>query len=216
MLQEATDTGVVAALAEAGRFPHHGCQARQSTGFLSRRPVEDHAWHRPRGAKHPFLEVVLSGTGFRLFGLHLTAWFSNWSERRRTMEISALLQSIKQHQDGPHLIAGDFNALAPGERLDSTRMPRWIRAMIWLSGRDIARSTIQVMLDARYSDVWSRLNPGAPGYTFPVWDPHVRLDYMFMPERDAARVTRCEVLSALPESPVASDHFPLLVELEEG
>ena len=50
------------------------------------------------------------------------------------------------------MLVGDFNTLAPGELLDVERMPRWIRAMVWLSGRDIQRETIQVMLDASYLD----------------------------------------------------------------
>src|SRR5207253_8893040 len=103
-----------------------------------------------------------------------------------------------------HVIAGDFNALAPGATLDPTRVPRWIRAMIWMSGRDIARSTIQTMLDSAYADSWSALHDGEAGYTFPVWDPHVRLDYVFAPVRDASRVRRCEVLASHPAAPTAS------------
>jgi exodeoxyribonuclease-3 len=150
----------------------------------------------------------------RLFGLHLSAWFSRWSERRRAREIRALLAGIREHQHGFHLIAGDFNALAPGERLQVARMPAWIRAMIWVSGRDIARDTIQVMLDERYVDAWRQLHPGDPGATFPTWDPHLRLDYVFTPERYGNRLSSCEVLRQ-PMAVAASDHFPLMVEVAE-
>jgi endonuclease/exonuclease/phosphatase family metal-dependent hydrolase len=212
MLQEATEPGVVAALAEATGIPHWGSRPGHSTGFLSRVPVEHHAWHHPPASRHAFLEVVLPG-GLRAFGLHLSAWFSRWSERRRAREIRALLDGIQEHQQGFHLIAGDFNALAPGERLNVARMPAWIRAMIWVSGRDIARDTIQVMLDEHYVDAWRRLHPADAGFTFPTWDPHVRLDYVFTPERHAARLASCEVLRDAPEARSASDHFPLLVEV---
>jgi endonuclease/exonuclease/phosphatase family metal-dependent hydrolase len=215
VLQEATDPVVVERLAESGKFAAWGSRPGYSTGFLSRVPVAHHTWHHPRASRHAFLEVVLDGVDCRLFGLHLSAWFSSWSERRRAREIRALLDGIREHQQGFHLIAGDFNALAPGELLEVARMPRWIRAMVWLSGRDIARDTIQVMLDEGYVDAWRTLHAGEPGYTFPTWDPHVRLDYVFTPARYAERIRSCEVIREPNETiRAASDHMPLLVEVE--
>lgn len=213
MLQEATAPAVVARVAELTEMPHWGAREGHSTGFLSREPVRHHAWHHPRAARHAFLEVVPTRWDARVFGLHLSAWFSRWSEQRRAREIRALLHGIREHQHGPHLICGDFNALAPGERLEAWRMPRWIQAMIWISGRDIARDTIQTMLDARYVDAWRVLHGANPGPTFPTWDPHVRLDYVFTPDRDAARLQRCEIVHGPDVVRTASDHFPLLVEL---
>lgn len=214
LLQEATDPRVIERLAQATGLTHWGARPRYSMGFLSRSPVRHHAWHQPVAARHAFLELDVEGLECRIFGLHLVAWFSKWSERKRAREISALLDGIREHQDGFHLIAGDFNALAPGELLQVQRMPRWIRAMVWLSGRDIARDTIQTMLDKGYVDAWRQLHPQGPGYTFPTWDPHVRLDYAFVPQRHAPRIAVCEVLFT-PEQAVkdASDHAPLLIEV---
>jgi endonuclease/exonuclease/phosphatase family metal-dependent hydrolase len=213
MLQEATHPDVVAHLADAAGYSHHASRRAYSTGFLSRLPVKSHAWHQPRGARHAFLELELEE--LRLFGLHLSAWFSKWSERRRHFEIRALLAGIKQHQHGFHLLLGDFNALAPGERLVVEKMPRWIRAMVWVSGRDIARDTIQTMLDANYVDVWKRLHPASDdsGYTFPTWDPHVRLDYAFVPTGFADRVRTFDIVKAPEITRTASDHHPILVTL---
>jgi endonuclease/exonuclease/phosphatase family metal-dependent hydrolase len=215
VLQEATNPRVVETLARAGGFVSWGSKPGFSTGFLSHIPVVHHAWHHPRWSRHAFLEIVLERTDCRVFGLHLSAWFSKWSERRRAREIRALLEGIRQHQEGFHVIAGDFNALAPGELLHSARMPRWIRAMVWLSGRDIERDTIQVMLDEGYTDAWRTLHPGDPGYTFPTWDPHVRLDYVFMPQRYTTRMTACEIAQEPPIVRTASDHLPLVVEVGE-
>lgn len=214
LLQEATDPRVIETLAREMGMPHWGARVRYSMGFLTRIPVSHHAWHQPLGARHAFLELALEGVDCRIFGLHLVAWFSKWSERKRAREIRALLDGIRQHQEGFHLVAGDFNALAPGELLQVQRMPRWIRAMVWLSGRDIARDTIQTMLDEGYVDAWRHLHPQGTGYTFPTWDPHVRLDYAFVPQRHASRVAVCEVLFT-PEQEVraASDHAPMLIEV---
>jgi endonuclease/exonuclease/phosphatase family metal-dependent hydrolase len=214
LLQEATDPGVIEELANETGLSHWGSRTAYSTGFLSRFPVVHHAWHQPGNARHAFLELVLEGVECRIFGLHLVAWFSKWTERKRHRELRALLDGIREHQNGFHLIAGDFNALAPGELLQVAKMPAWIRAMIWLSGRDIARDTIQLMLDEGYSDAWRRLHPEGPGYTFPTWDPHVRLDYVFLPKRFSERVAVCEIVLTPPERvKEASDHAPLLIEV---
>jgi exodeoxyribonuclease-3 len=158
----------------------------------------------------------------RVFVLHLRAWFSRWSEQQRARELGGLLQGIRQQMLREenafafHVLAGDFNALAPGEHFDPSPMPAWIRGMVWLSGRDIARSTIELMASNGYVDAWRSLHLDAeldPGYTFPVWHPHVRLDYVFTPAAYASRMTHCEVRRTPEVVRTASDHFPLLVEL---
>jgi endonuclease/exonuclease/phosphatase family metal-dependent hydrolase len=214
LLQEATDPRVIEHLGAETGLTHWGSRPDYSMGFMTRIPVTHHAWHQPGDARHPFLELVLEGVDCRMFGLHLVAWFSKWTERKRARELRALLDGIREHQHGFHLIAGDFNALAPGELLEVRKMPRWIRAMIWLSGNDIARDTIQLMLDEGYVDAWRLLHPNDSGFTFPTWDPHVRLDYVFVPKRDANRIAVSEiVLSPPPLIREASDHAPLLVEV---
>ena len=214
LLQEAIDPAVVGELARETGLGTWGAHPRYSTAFLSRAPVTAHRWLTPRGARHPFLEVVLADGVSRAFGLHLSAWFSKWSERRRARELRLLLEGVREHQHGFHFLAGDFNALAPGERLEAWRMPRWIQAMIWVSGRDIARTTIQTVLDAKYADAWRHLHPAESGWTFPTWDPQVRLDYFFAPARDAARLRSIRILGDAPGAAEASDHFPLLLEVE--
>ena len=216
VFQEATDPTVIAGLARATGLRLWGAQPGHSTGFISRVPVTHYTWHRAAGARHAFLELVLGDDRSRVFGLHLSARFSKWDERRRAREIRALLHGIEEHQHGFHVLVGDFNTLAPGERLETARMPGWIRGLIWLSGRDLARETIQVMLDAEYDDAFRALHPGEAGYTFPTWDPHVRLDYLFTPARFTSRVTACEVVTEPATAATASDHFPLLARLELG
>ena len=214
LLQEATDPRIIEMIGKDTGLPHWGSRPDYSMGFLTRLPVAHHAWHQPGNARHPFLELVLEGLDCRIFGLHLVAWFSKWTEAKRKRELRALLDGIREHQHGFHLIAGDFNALAPGELLSVAKMPAWIRAMIWLSGRDIARDTIQLMLDEGYSDAWRLMHPNEDGFTFPTWDPHLRLDYVFTPKRYAERLAVTEILFS-PDALVreASDHAPILVEV---
>lgn len=214
VFQEAIDPRVIERLSETTKFPYWAARRSHSIGFLSRQEIEYYEWHYPAGSKHSFLEIVPAGTKTRIFGLHLSARFSKWDERRRAHEIRALLNGIKHYQDGFHVLLGDFNALAPGEVLELERLPAWIRALIWISGRKLQRETIQLMLDAGYGDGFRRLHPDDKGYTFPTWDPHVRLDYVFVPKVFIGRLAKCEVIKE-PQERVraASDHCPLLVEL---
>ena len=216
VFQEATDPRVIERLADLTNLSHWAAQRAHSIAYLSRLEIAHHEWHYPTGAKHSFLEIQLAGTEARIFGLHLRARFSKWSERRRAAEIQALLKGIEKHQEGFHVLVGDFNTLAPGELLDVRRMPAWIRGLVWLSGRDIQRETIQIMLDADYLDGYRFVHPDDKGYTFPIWDPHLRLDYLFLPTRFADRLKACEVIQEPTAVTRASDHFPLLSHLEIG
>jgi len=215
VFQEATRPEVIERLAETTKFPYWAARRNHSIGFLSRQKLEYHEWHYPAGARHSFLEIVPAGSKTRVFGLHLSARFSKWDERRRMREIRSLLDGIKRHQDGFHVLVGDFNTLAPGEALNIDRMPAWIRALIWISGRKLQRETIQLMLDAGYNDGYRMLHPEDEGYTFPTWDPHVRLDYVFVPHAFANRLVACDVICE-PQQRVqaASDHCPLVAELK--
>jgi exodeoxyribonuclease-3 len=221
-LQEARNPAVVEQIARLAGFRFSGSRLSHSTGFLSNVPVLGYDWRHPPRTRHALLEVSLADGYPRIFVLHLRAWFSKWTERHRALELRGLLDGIQeqlireQRAFAFHVLAGDFNALAPGEVLDASHMPRWIRAMIWLSGRDIARSTIEMMQSDGYVDAWRTLygdHKSEPGYTFPVWDPHVRLDYVFTPTEFASRFTACEVRRTPETVRTASDHFPLLVEI---
>ena len=216
VFQEATHPEVIERIAEATKFPFWAARRNHSIGFLSRQQVDYHEWHYPAGARHSFLEIIPGGTKARIFGLHLSARFSKWDERRRAREIRSLLDGIKRHQDGFHVLVGDFNTLAPGEVLELHRMPAWIRALIWISGRKLQRETIQLMLDAGYGDGYRMLNPEVKGYTFPTWDPHVRLDYVFVPRSFANRLAACNVICEPKERiRAASDHCPLVADFTD-
>jgi exodeoxyribonuclease-3 len=214
VLQEATRPEVVERLAGAAGMSQWAAHRDHSVAFMSRVPVARHAWHRPPACRRAFLEIVLGGSEHRIFGVHLSAIHSNWTERLRVRELKALLAAIAHNQHGFHVLAGDFNTLAPGEELDIRRLPRRLRVIAWLSGRTIRWQTIQIMLDAGYKDGFRSLDATAAGFTFPTWDPHVRLDYVFVPAASAARLRTCAVVDGDPVFRQASDHFPLRAELD--
>jgi endonuclease/exonuclease/phosphatase family metal-dependent hydrolase len=216
ILQEATQPRVVEQLAKKTGMNHWGSRPGYSLGFISRIEISRHEWYRPRGARHPYLEIVPEGIDARLFGLHLSAIHSNFTERRRERELRAVLDDIEQHSRSFHVLAGDFNTLAPGELLDLRRLPIRLRTLVWLTGRTIRWRTIQIMLDARYVDGYRNTHPDKGGFTFPTWDAHLRLDFIFLPISYADRLKTCEVINGEPWIASASDHFPLLAHLEVG
>ena len=213
VLQEATRPDVVERLAEDTGMTSWGATRAYSVGFMSRLEVAHHEWHRPPRSRRSFLEVLLAESGVRVFGVHLSAVHGNWMERRRTRELTETLASIAHHQHGFHVVMGDFNTLAPGEQLDLGRLPRRLQLLVWLGGRSIRWQTIQIMLDAGYVDGFRTLHPNVDGPTFPTRDPHVRLDFVFLPKSTADRLRRCEVVDG-PSAVSASDHFPLVAEVE--
>jgi exodeoxyribonuclease-3 len=213
VLQEAVEPRVVERLSEETGLKYRAAHRGYSIAYLSRVPVKRHEWHRPRGSRRHFMEIELEGSDLVVFGIHLSAVHSFWTERRRMRELRSLLAWVEARKHGFHVMAGDFNTLAPGELLDAQKLPPRLRALVWLSGGRVRYQTIQILLAAGYADAFRRLHPEALGYTFPTWDPHVRLDFLFTPKEQAGRVTDCRVLTEHPRVREASDHFPLLAHL---
>jgi len=211
VLQEAYRPAVVRQIAAACGFEHFGSSTGHSVAFMSRVEIAGHVWRRVRWAKRAYLEIV-TATDFRIYGVHLSAVHSNPTEQRRAYELRAILRSVARHQHGLHIVTGDFNTLAPGERLDMNKLPPRLRALAWVTGKSIRWITIRLMLEAGYVDGYRKFH-GDEGYTFTTWDPHVRLDYAFLPEPFKGNLQRCDVVSDHPALKKASDHFPLVTDV---
>ncbi|HEY9283424.1 MAG TPA: endonuclease/exonuclease/phosphatase family protein [Pyrinomonadaceae bacterium] len=217
VLQEATRVEVVRGVSEATGMKFWAAREGHSLAYLSRLEIAHHEWHWPRGSRRAFMEIAPAGVDLRIYGVHLSAVHSAFTERRRMREMRALLAWLAQHNEGFHLLAGDFNTLAPGELLETRSLPLRLRPLVWLSGGRVRYQTIQIMLDAGYRDAFRHLYPDAPGeqgHTFPTWDPHVRLDFFFLPAAQAERLKACRVVRDGSPLAAASDHFPLLAEVE--
>lgn len=212
LLQEATNAANVERLARATGMDDCRTFQRQSLGYLSRKKVSFAQWIRPRISRHAFLEVVPAGDELRVFGVHLSAVHAAWTERRRVLELGALLKSVDQHREGFHVLTGDFNTVAPGDAWDADKLPFRLKPLIWLSGGSVRWRTIQTVLDAGYVDAFKLKHPGDPGMTLPTRDPHIRLDYVFVPQAHVTRVMACEVVRH-PAAVKASDHFPVVADL---
>jgi endonuclease/exonuclease/phosphatase family metal-dependent hydrolase len=212
ILQEAIRPSVVKQLADTCHMAHWASSPGHSVAFMSRVEIAGHVWRRVRWARRAYLEIVTAG-GFRIYGVHLSAVHSNLTEQRRAYELRALLRSVESHQHGLHLVTGDFNTLAPGERLNMNKLPPRLRALAWVTGKSIRWITIRMMLEAGYVDGYRKFH-GDEGHTFTTQSPQVRLDYAFLPEPFKGNLLRCEVVRNHPALKEASDHFPLLSEIQ--
>jgi exodeoxyribonuclease-3 len=212
VFEEATRPDVVERLAVETGMNQWSARAGKSLAFMSRHPVTTFAARQPAISRHAFLEIVPSTTSWRVFGVHLSAVHAAWTERRRLFELRALLRSVAASGKGPHVLIGDFNTVAPGDIFDPRKLPHRLRALVWLSGGHIRWRTIATVLAEGYIDSFRQLHPDEVGYTLPTPDPHVRLDYAFVPGAFAQQVRSCEIVRT-PDVAQASDHFPLLLEI---
>ena len=91
--------------------------------------------------------------------------------------------------------------------------------MVWLSGRDIARSTIEMMRSDGYVDAWRTMHadPDASPATPSRCGSRTCGSTTCSRRRRTPNASgRCEVRKTPEVTRTASDHFPLLVELTEN
>jgi exodeoxyribonuclease-3 len=193
-------------------MPYFAARQSSSPAVVSRVPIERYEWHHCRDMQRPFMEIKLADSDMTLYNIHLRATHSNYTERGRMREVRALLGHLTEHENGPHLLAGDFNTLAPGELLNMQKLPIRYRLLALMLGGRATYRTIQIMIDNGYIDCYRHLNFDH-GFTFPAWDPHVRLDYFFTPKSCVDRVVSCDVINDIAEPARATDHLPLVAEM---
>jgi len=210
VLQEATDPEVVARLSKLTNMPHYAAKVKHSVGFLSRDPVVGHEWKYDKHLERAVLEIDIGN--IRVLGVHLRATHSNYTERGRMREVRAILEFAKKYEGDCHVMVGDFNTLAPGELLDMQKLPTRYKILAFLLGGRITFRAIKLMIDAGYVDCYRKFHTDR-GFTFPAWDPHVRLDYLFAPAKFADSVQSCSVMTDIDRPEKATDHLPLLAEL---
>lgn len=150
------------------------------------------------------VDVTANGSKFRFVNTHLQAQIPGVPEaeevqRGQAAELLAMLSSVHV----PLILAGDFNSNAePGPEYTGTA---------------------QRIVQAGFTDAWKTVNPGEPGYTWPLFGedqnsgpttPNERIDLVFVGGAPSGPVP--SVLSAVRvgmEPPFASDHAGVVVKV---
>jgi endonuclease/exonuclease/phosphatase family metal-dependent hydrolase len=207
--QMAAALGMSPYLAEGrGRLPLR-------VGLLSRLPVLDlrtlHMWPLWPSCLRATVRLE-NGHPLTIYGLHLAAYYPWFFEGWRTYQVRALLRYIRRTGPEQHLLAGDFNSLAPGDQASLVQAPLWVKAQTWFQLGYIPRWALRPLLGEGYVDCFRKLHPKEDGFTLPSLRPQVRLDYVFASPLLANALMECRVVTAPREVISASDHLPVLAE----
>ena len=219
-LQEVVDRASARHFAESLHM--HLCFAEsnartRNVGLLSHYPLLTCESYHP----FPLLRTLLlaaievpGGVRLNLFGIHLGILHDLW----RTYELAVILRRIRQYEQGypsPYsLLAGDFNAILPGDRVGPNGGLRLQRAVLALQFAYSPRLAPRLIAQAAYVDCFRHCHATADGFTFPSDHPAVRLDYLFASPALAARLRNCVVRDEPPPVRRVSDHLPLLAEFD--
>jgi exodeoxyribonuclease-3 len=184
--------------------------------WMSRLPVKRTENYRRAVFSKALLEIEVDweGTSISLFATHLSAGREQEREQHRVAEVHAILD-ILQRQNRPHILVGDFNSLHLSDRTDiqtylaTASEPGEER----ISEDQIPRRVIPLLLEAGYIDCYRALHPDAPGYTYKLPTPALRLDYIFISPSLREHLSECDVITT-EEAKIASDHLPVQAVFE--
>ena len=219
ILQEVTDLTVLTSLAESLRMQWFLGKGNRKTkvALLSRLPVLSFNSLHPFPIWHNVIETEVryqAKQSLFLIGVHLIPhlWFG--FELWRYLEVKYILARCKKFPGQPLLIAGDFNAIAPGDAVMVKTAPASIKAMLFLQGNHVFRFAIQTLLTAGFLDCFRFLHRNEKGFTYPTSRPSTRFDYVFVNQIMQKNLAECWV--ARRPNPVieASDHDPVVAEFD--
>jgi exonuclease III len=217
VLQEVGRAETAAELAGALGFFYAfaGGNSRRHLALLSRFPIVRQESYHPWPPIHTTLldTSVEYRPGQRLDvrGVHLLPFSFFALEWWRLQEVKTILRYLGDAHARPGLLAGDFNAIAPGDTVAVQRWETFFRFVLLLQGRRIYRWALARVLAAGFVDCYRALHPQTEGFTMPAGEPYSRLDYIFAHGGLAEKLAACDALRE-PASllDAASDHYPVL------
>ena len=223
-LVEADDPAVVARIAEHLHMDViHAPGNHKASALLSRFPIRqtlNHAPLHPALTKSLLEAVVVDGAGgaWNVGVLHLHAHAAEKDEAIRDREIQEVLNILAEDRraGSPHLLMGDFNANAPYQQIDPAKTKKSTREEWQKNGGYLPRRVIQRLLDEGYVDSFRARHPQAAetAGTFSTESPGQRVDFTFTFGIDPSRFREAKVITE-PPAKDASDHFPILLEVED-
>lgn len=183
------------------RLPVISCQSYHTFPPIWRNAVEAEIEYQPNKR-------------LRLFGIHPMANLSVICEFWRWWEARQIIGRAKPNAAEPCLIAGDFNAIAPNDRVVTSQMPKWLKLIILIQGNRVYHFSVHKYLSAGLTDCFRALHPGDDGFTLPPPRPNSRLDYILVNDTLKSRLTNCWVVREPAAVLKASDHYPVVAEFQ--
>ena len=206
------------------RFLAENPRAGEGVGLLSRLAVKEVVNHAAmdkrfsRGCLHAIVSEKQEASSRKqedmvVIGVQLPAGELIEDEEKRLAELEALFDVAKLFRGREHVIAGDFNASHPSQKIELAKVRAKTRERVLSQGGVFPREVVRQMLEHGYADAHA-LHHGASefGTSFTTAQPGMRVDYVFVTAGLMPRVKRCEVFK--PEmGRFASDHYPVVAEL---
>lgn len=214
LLQELLDDQVLKRMSSSLRaecFLARG-RGRSHLGIISRFPILRAGMHQGAPLRVGLLEALValpSKQCLYVWGVHLMPYFGLASEIWRAAELRTILRRTQLEKNELGLIAGDFNAVAPGDALCVRTLPLALRAVVLAQGGRINRWALSALYRRGWVDCYRRIQPSAMGWTMPSDGPNARIDYVFVNPALAPHLRECSVVTEPPEARSASDHLPL-------
>jgi endonuclease/exonuclease/phosphatase family metal-dependent hydrolase len=223
VLVEADDPAVVDRI--AGRLKMETARAdgrKHGATILSRWPIAEtinHTLLKNEFANCVFEATILDPAGktWPVTAVHLRARASLEAEAKRMPEINAILEiySPLRDRNEPHLLAGDFNANSPIQRIDPEHCKPRTREEFIANGNRIPRECIQKLLAAGYVDTLQAASGDAATTigSFTTQFPGQRIDYIFAFGIDPRLISQAKVEQDRLAR-YASDHYPVVVQID--
>ncbi len=219
-LTEADDEGVIKVLAKRLGYQHVWARGSgdRHIATLSRFPIlEWNIYNRPpltQAVLETKLDTANPSGPVSFYNVHFLPYLLLPFEVRRWQAVGKLLEVIRARKPGRHIILGDLNAIAPGDRVLQHKNPPRMKRVMWLQLRLIFRLALRRLLAAGYVDCYRALHPQADGFTWMPGNPTTRYDYILADQALATALYACRVVDEAEVQAVsaASDHFPVLAE----
>jgi exonuclease III len=220
VLQEVFHAGFVQGLASALKMDSFfaGGNRKRRVALLSRLPlISCQSYHRFPPIWHNIVEAEIEyqpNKRLWVFGIHPMANLSVICEFWRWWEARQIIGRVKPHTAEPCLVAGDFNAIAPNDRVVISEMPRWLKSTILTQGNRVYRFSIRKYLSAGLADCFRAVHPNDDGFTLPPPKPNSRLDYVLVNDALKSQLINCRVVREASAVLKASDHYPVVAEFQ--
>ena len=189
---------------------------KRRVAFISRYPVQAWQSNHVFPISRNFIEAKIEcghNETFRLIGVHPIANLALVFEIWRWLEMGTVINHYRLYQDEPCMIVGDFNAIAPHDRIFIESMPAWLKWSLRLQGNRAYPFSLGRLLSAGFVDCYRALNAD-DGFTLPPPRPNTRLDYCFVNDKMKAWLKNCWVMVEPSAAGKASDHYPVVAEFE--
>ncbi|MGA3066888.1 MAG: endonuclease/exonuclease/phosphatase family protein [Tepidisphaeraceae bacterium] len=217
VLVEADDAAVVDRIASRLKMESVLAEGRRHGGaILSRWPIAESINFSL--LREEFTDCLLeatildpAGQAWPISAVHLHPRASQKAEDRRMREIEAILEIYARMRETrrPHLLAGDFNANSPVQRIVPENCKPRTREEFAANGGMLPRQCISKLLEAGYVDTLQSVAGQAAGeiFSFTTQFPGQRLDYIFAFGIESHRIKEATIEQDRLAR-YASDHYP--------